>query len=63
MTPPTPEQVRAYVKALAAVTGDRADDTAHLTRIATALPSLLALAPKIGPFPVYPPAGPLDPGI
>jgi hypothetical protein len=63
ITPPTPEQMRAYVNALATVTGDRPGDGAHLARIATALPAMLALASKLGPWPVYPPSGPLDPGI
>ena len=63
MNTPTPEALRAYVQALAIVTGDRPNDVAHLARIATALPSILALAPRIGPWPIYPPAGPLDPGI
>ncbi len=58
---PTQEEIRAYVAALATVTGDRPHDAAHLNRIATALPSLLALSAKIGPWPVYPPCGPLDP--
>ncbi|MFN0303695.1 MAG: hypothetical protein ACKVQU_25445 [Burkholderiales bacterium] len=63
MKTPTPEEIRAYVTALATVTGDRPHDAAHLARIATALPSMLSLAPKIGPWPVYPPSGPLDPGL
>ncbi|MSQ19192.1 MAG: hypothetical protein EXR39_06430 [Betaproteobacteria bacterium] len=63
MTGPTQEEIRAYVNALAAVTGDRPHDAAHLNRIATALPALLALSKKIGPWPVYLPSGPLDPGI
>ncbi len=63
MTTPQQEEVRAYVNALAAVTNDRPHDISHLTRIAIALPSLLALAPKIGPWPLSPPCGPFDPGI
>ena len=63
MKTPTSEEIRAYVNALATLTGDQPYDAAHLARIATAVPAMLALAPKIGPWPVYPPSGPLDPGI
>lgn len=54
-------EIRDYVAALAQVTGDRPDDPAQRQRIETALPSLLALAERLGPWPGYPPAGPLDP--
>jgi hypothetical protein len=63
MTTPQQEAMRAYVNTLAAAINDRPHDSSHLTRIATALPSMLLLAPKIGPWPLYPPCGPLDPGV
>jgi hypothetical protein len=63
MSPPSPEQMRAYVAALARITADRPEDHAQQQRLATALAPLLALADRLGPWPMQEPAGPLDPGV
>ncbi len=50
-----------YVAALARTLAGQPDDPAQRARIATALPSLLALAARLGPWPTSAPAGPLEP--
>lgn len=63
MSTPSPDEIRRYVAELARLSGDRPDDQPQQLRIATALPSLLALAKRLGPWPSQVPAGPLDPGV
>ena len=54
------EALNAYIEARAELNGDRRLGPDHLRRIAAALPPLLALAARIGPWPEQPPAGALD---